>query len=201
MLIASILFISAITLTFIFNGLKNFQIASQIANSNHITYLSNQLIKQQAQIFATPIENNSDTNEINTMMENLINQDFINNATLYKINGEILAKSEEKEGIADNAHTQNIIVPIYSKQHNPVGFLKVTFQNKYKQKTEQVLSKLLHRLYAQMMITLLCGITLGIMIVILFYKKKSTKSNYKNKPAKSISYSPAKYFHQRRKRR
>lgn len=209
LLITLILFISAITLTFVFKSLKQFQLGSQLANSNHIAYLSHQLIKQHTQIFSVLIEKNSDINEVNTILENLTSQDFIDSATLYQVNGEILAKSgtivdkisPEESDESNNTDIQNIVEPIYSSQKTPIGFLRVAFKNKHQQQTEQILSTLFHRLYAQIIITLLCGLILGIVFFILFSKKKHASNNSTKKLTKSLSYSPAKHFHQRRKRR
>ncbi|MFC0309831.1 YtjB family periplasmic protein [Gallibacterium trehalosifermentans] len=208
LLLLSILLISGITLVVILFGINQFKFGSQLASINQVSNLSHVLVRQQANLFSTLLANNVSNEKLTDLLNTFSRETFVLDASVYSINGELLAQSQNSlnirqqlglEGKNDELKTQQIVEPIFNA-NNIIGFLRVTFDGQYGQTTESNINQQFHYLYAEVIVVLLIGFVIASSIHTAFRRKKAKLEPIKltRKPTDSLQRS--KQFHQKRRR-
>ncbi|MDO4431194.1 MAG: AhpA/YtjB family protein [Lonepinella koalarum] len=167
-LLLLIIALSVITLLVILFGLKQFQHSSQLATYTQVTNLSHLFVRQQTNLFAILLANNTKAEKLSENLDHLIQDNFILDAGLYAKNGELLAQSSkplnlrQQLGLIDETPSlhRQIVEPVYTK-NGIEGFLRITFDANYGKIAEKQTSALFHQLYANVAIVFLLGILLA----------------------------------------
>ena len=151
-------------------GIKQFQIGSQLASVNQVANLSHLLVRQQANLFSVLLVNDAETEQLTENLENLAKEDFVLDASVYTNNGALLAQTGNsvnlryqlglEEEYRENTSTQQIVEPIYSP-NGIEGFLRITFDTKYGQTTQNKIDQIFHQLYGELIVVFLAGILLA----------------------------------------
>ena len=151
-------------------GIKQFQIGSQLASVNQVANLSHLLVRQQANLFSVLLVNDAETEQLTENLENLAKEDFVLDASIYTNNGALLAQTGNSvnlryqlglgEEYRENTSTQQIVEPIYSP-NGIEGFLRITFDTKYGQTTQNKIDQIFHQLYGELIVVFLAGILLA----------------------------------------
>ena len=151
-------------------GIKQFQIGSQLASVNQVANLSHLLVRQQANLFSVLLINDAETEQLTENLENLAKEDFVLDASIYTNNGALLAQTGNsvnlryqlglEEEYRENTSTQQIVEPIYSP-NGIEGFLRITFDTKYGQTTQNKIDQIFHQLYGELIVVFLAGILLA----------------------------------------
>ena len=151
-------------------GIKQFQIGSQLASINQVANLSHLLVRQQANLFSVLLVNDAETEQLTENLENLAKEDFVLDASIYTNNGALLAQTGNsvnlryqlglEEEYRENTSTQQIVEPIYSP-NGIEGFLRITFDTKYGQTTQNKIDQIFHQLYGELIVVFLAGILLA----------------------------------------
>ena len=151
-------------------GIKQFQIGSQLASVNQVANLSNLLVRQQANLFSVLLVNDAETEQLTENLENLAKEDFVLDASIYTNNGALLAQTGNSVNLRyqlgleaeyrENTSTQQIVEPIYSP-NGIEGFLRITFDTKYGQTTQNKIDQIFHQLYGELIVVFLAGILLA----------------------------------------
>ena len=151
-------------------GIKQFQIGSQLASINQVANLSHLLVRQQANLFSVLLVNDAETEQLTENLENLAKEDFVLDASVYTNNGALLAQTGNsvnlryqlglEEEYRENTSTQQIVEPIYSP-NGIEGFLRITFDTKYGQTTQNKIDQIFHQLYGELIVVFLAGILLA----------------------------------------
>ena len=151
-------------------GIKQFQIGSQLASVNQVANLSHLLVRQQANLFSVLLINDAETEQLTENLENLAKEDFVLDASVYTNNGALLAQTGNsvnlryqlglEEEYRENTSTQQIVEPIYSP-NGIEGFLRITFDTKYGQTTQNKIDQIFHQLYGELIVVFLAGILLA----------------------------------------
>lgn len=151
-------------------GIKQFQIGSQLASVNQVANLSHLLVRQQANLFSVLLVNDAETEQLTENLENLAKEDFVLDASIYTNNGALLAQTGNsvnlryqlglEEEYRENTSTQQIVEPIYSP-NGIEGFLRITFDTKYGQTTQNKIDQIFHQLYGELIVVFLAGILLA----------------------------------------
>ena len=136
-------------------GIKQFQIGSQLASVNQVANLSHLLVRQQANLFSVLLVNDAETEQLTENLENLAKEDFVLDASIYTNNGALLAQTGNSVNLRyqlgleaeyrENTSTQQIVEPIYSP-NGIEGFLRITFDTKYGQTTQNKIDQIFHQL-------------------------------------------------------
>ena len=151
-------------------GIKQFQIGSQLASVNQVANLSHLLVRQQANLFSVLFVNDAETEQLTENLENLAKEDFVLDASIYTNNGALLAQTGNSVNLRyqlgleaeyrENTSTQQIVEPIYSP-NGIEGFLRITFDTKYGQTTQNKIDQIFHQLYGELIVVFLAGILLA----------------------------------------
>ncbi|HBO38781.1 MAG TPA: hemolysin regulation protein AhpA [Pasteurellaceae bacterium] len=151
-------------------GVQQFQIGSQLASVNQVANLSHLLIRQQANLFSMLLVNDAPTEQLTENLQNLTKENFVLDAAIYANNGELLAQTNSdvslryQLGLGDkkneSINTQQIVEPIYSLD-GVEGFLRVTFDAKYGQTTQNKIDQIFHKLYGELIVVFLVGVLLA----------------------------------------
>ena len=151
-------------------GIKQFQIGSQLASVNQVANLSHLLVRQQANLFSVLLVNDAETEQLTENLENLAKEDFVLDASVYTNNGALLAQTGNSVNLRyqlgleaeyrENTSTQQIVEPIYSP-NGIEGFLRITFDTKYGQTTQNKIDQIFHQLYGELIVVFLAGILLA----------------------------------------
>ncbi|MGQ0286382.1 AhpA/YtjB family protein [Pasteurellaceae bacterium 22721_9_1] len=189
-------------------GVKQFQIGSQLASVNQVANLSHLLVRQQTNLFSILLVNNANTEKLVENLDSLTRENFVLDASLYGHNGELLAQSSHSLSLRhqlglDETQTlsnQQIVEPIYSA-NGIVGFLRVTFDDKYGQTTQNKINHIFSRLYGELIIVFLAGIILASSVhyFLSHYRRARRAISEPIKITKS-KLSSATMFHRRRRR-
>ncbi|SUT96504.1 membrane protein [[Actinobacillus] rossii] len=167
-LFATIIILCVTTLIVILFGIKQFQIGSQLASVKQVANLSHLLVRQQTNLLSMLLLNNATTEKLTENLDNLTQESFVIDATLYNGNGELIARSQNSQNLRnqlglDPNSTQNhqqIVEPIYSNS-GVEGFLRITFDSKYGQTTQSKINQLFKQLYGELIVVFLAGIVLA----------------------------------------
>ena len=151
-------------------GIKQFQIGSQLASVNQVANLSHLLVRQQANLFSVLLVNDAETEQLTENLENLAKEDFVLDASIYTNNGALLSQTGNSVNLRyqlgleaeyrENTSTQQIVEPIYSP-NGIEGFLRITFDTKYGQTTQNKIDQIFHQLYGELIVVFLAGILLA----------------------------------------
>lgn len=151
-------------------GVQQFQIGSQLASVNQVANLSHLLIRQQANLFSMLLVNDAPTEQLTENLQNLTKENFVLDAAIYANNGELQAQTNSdvslryQLGLGDkkneSINTQQIVEPIYSPD-GIEGFLRVTFDAKYGQTTQNKIDQIFHKLYGELIVVFLVGVLLA----------------------------------------
>lgn len=208
-LLLLIIALSVIALAIILIGLKQFQYSSQQVGIHQVSHLSHLFVRQQTNLFAILLANNAKTEKLSENLDNLIQDNFILDASLYAKNGELLAQSSKPLNLRqqlglDNENPllhQQIVEPIYAN-NGVEGFLRVTFDANYGQMVESHNADLFHQLYGKFIIVFLLGILIASSVHYFlsryrrlnYLKLKQGKMNIPEKNKNTLN------FHRQRKR-
>lgn len=192
-------------------GVKQFQIGSQLASVNQVANLSHLLVRQQANLFSVLLVNNAKTEQLTENLENLAKENFVLDASVYSNNGELLAQTNNSinlryqlglvEDYRENTGTQQIVEPIYSPS-GIEGFLRVTFDSKYGQTTQNKINQIFHQLYGQLIVVFLAGILLASSIhyFLSHYRRARRHQAEPETVVKETKTTNVQNFHRRRRR-
>lgn len=192
-------------------GVKQFQIGSQLASVNQVANLSHLLVRQQANLFSVLLINNAKTEQLTENLENLAKENFVLDASVYANNGELLAQTNNSvnlryqlglvEEYRENTGTQQIVEPIYSPS-GIEGFLRVTFDSKYGQTTQNKINQIFHQLYGQLIVVFLAGILLASSIhyFLSHYRRARRHQAEPEVTVKETKTTNVQNFHRRRRR-
>ncbi|WP_044470402.1 YtjB family periplasmic protein [Mannheimia massilioguelmaensis] len=195
-------------------GVNQFKIGSQLASVNQVSNLSHLLVRQQANLFSMLLVNNASTERLTDNLEQLKKNQFVLDASIYNNTGELLAQTRnafalrnqlgldhEQRHIESN-DGQQIVEPVYSS-NGVEGFLRVTFDNKYGQTTQNKINQLFHRLYGELIIVFLAGVVLASSVHYFLSHYRRTRRvqlELAPQPVKENKVSPSLTFHRRRRR-
>lgn len=206
-----IIILCGCTIAIIFYGIQQFKLSSQLASINQVANLSHLLVRQQANIYAILLNNQTTTNEqLLENLENFAQQEFVLEASLYSNNGELLAQTQRKMSLSPQLKQQNqaddsqqIVETIYSPE-GVIGFLRVTFNHQYGQTTQQKIDQIFHQLYGEFILVLLVGILLASSLHYFLSHYRRIKQKYLTLTPKAITLpsptSPSLNYHRRRRR-
>lgn len=195
-------------------GINQFKIGSQLASVNQVSNLSHLLVRQQANLFSMLLVNNAGNEQLTDNLENLTKDKFVLDASIYGKNGELLAQTRntldlrEQLGLNEESskhhvvNRQQIVEPIYSP-NGIEGFLRVTFDSKYGQTTQNKINQIFHRLYGELIIVFLAGVILASSVhYFLSHYRRARRSQITEQinTVKEIKNSSALVFHRRRRR-
>ncbi len=194
-------------------GVKQFQIGSQLASINQVSNLSHLLIRQQANLFAVLLVNDAKTEQLTENLENLTKEKFLLDASIYADNGELLAQTGNSlnlrhrlglgsEEPLNNSDTQQIVEPIYSA-NGIEGFLRVTFDTRYGQTTQNKIDQIFHQLYGELIVVFLAGILLASSVhYFLSHYRRARRVQLEiiETPQKESKPNTVQNFHRRRRR-
>lgn len=194
-------------------GVKQFQIGSQLASINQVSNLSHLLIRQQANLFAVLLVNDAKTEQLTENLENLTKEKFLLDASIYADNGELLAQTGNSlnlrhrlglgsEEPLNNSDTQQIVEPIYSA-NGIEGFLRVTFDTRYGQTTQNKIDQIFHQLYGELIVVFLAGILLASSVhYFLSHYRRARRVQLEiiETPPKESKPNTVQNFHRRRRR-
>lgn len=144
-------------------GINHFKLGSQLASINHVTNLSHLVVKQQAKLFSLMLQQNTDAEILTDTLNTFAQENFIIDAHLYSRTGSLIARSQNALPFIPSMHydnekqsTQQIVEPILFEQ-KLIGFLRVTFDIKYGQTTQNKVNELFHLVYGELIILFLTG--------------------------------------------
>lgn len=192
-------------------GIKQFQIGSQLASVNQVANLSHLLVRQQANLFSVLLVNDAETEQLTENLENLAKEDFVLDASVYTNNGALLAQTGNsvnlryqlglEEEYRENTSTQQIVEPIYSP-NGIEGFLRITFDTKYGQTTQNKIDQIFHQLYGELIVVFLAGILLASsMHYFLSHYRRARRHQMESVvTAKEHKSTNVRNFHRRRRR-
>ncbi|WP_439239789.1 YtjB family periplasmic protein [Lonepinella sp. BR2474] len=187
-------------------GVKQFQIGSQLASVNQVANLSHLLVRQQTNFFSMLLVNNANTDKLSENLDNLTKENFVLDASLYATNGALLAQSNHGPTFTDKSNddklTQQIVEPIYST-NGLEGFLRVTFDAKYRQTTQSKINQIFHQLYGELLIIFLAGVILASSVHYFlghFRRVKRLEHSAVTLPVKATKSKASQNFHRRRRR-
>lgn len=192
-------------------GIKQFQIGSQLASVNQVANLSHLLVRQQANLFSVLLVNDAETEQLTENLENLAKEDFVLDASIYTNNGALLAQTGNSVNLRyqlgleaeyrENTSTQQIVEPIYSP-NGIEGFLRITFDTKYGQTTQNKIDQIFHQLYGELIVVFLAGILLASsMHYFLSHYRRARRHQMESVvTAKEHKSTNVQNFHRRRRR-
>ncbi|PJG83951.1 YtjB family periplasmic protein [Caviibacterium pharyngocola] len=209
-MITSITLLCLAVMTVILFGIQQFKIGSQLASINQVANLSHLLVRQQANLFSMLLVNQAKSEKLTENLDDFVKEEFVLDAAIYGNNGELLAQSTGSSGVRDRLglddaqdkpqSTQQIVEPIYSP-NGIEGFLRVTFDMKYGQTTQNKINQIFHQLYGEVIVVFLVGVLLASSVHYflsryrrLHHSPTEPISAVKNSRANSLNY------HRRRRR-
>ncbi|MFQ1022951.1 YtjB family periplasmic protein [Avibacterium paragallinarum] len=152
----------------VFFGVQQFKWGSQLASINQVTNLSHLLVRQQTHLFSILLINNAKAEQLTENLDKFTKEGFIVDASIYSNKGELLAQSSNhalshfpsNSEATPNKDYQQVVEPIYSA-NGVEGFLRVTFNSKYRQTTQQKINQIFNRLYGELIILFFTGFLLA----------------------------------------
>lgn len=187
-MLALIVIISLGALAVILFGVQQFKISSQLASVNQVSNLSHILVRQQANLFSVLLVNNSQSEKLTENLDNLVQEHFVLDASIYNAEGKLLAQSTDSEslrsrlGLAEKGEkestSQQIVEPIYSNS-GIKGFLRVTFDAQYAQSSQSKINQIFRQLYGELIVVFLLGVVLASSV---HYFVSHYRRAYRNSP-------------------
>ena len=180
LLLIAILLVSGFTIAIILFGINQFKFGSQLASINQVSNLSHILVRQQANLFSSLLNNNVSAEKLADQLTALSREKFVLDASVYSGNGELLAQSRNAlnlrqqlglEGEKSPQQTQQIVEPIFDG-NSVIGFLRVTFDGQYGQTSESKINQQFRYLYAEVIVVLLVGALIASSLHYFFRRRK-----------------------------
>ncbi|HDR1021210.1 TPA: YtjB family periplasmic protein [Pasteurella multocida] len=210
-MISTIILFCVATLSVILFGVQQFKLGSQLASVNQVSNLSHLLVRQQANLFSMLLVNNAKAEKLTENLDTFAKEEFVLDAAIYANNGELLAQSSQSKNLrttlgleqesARDHSTQQIVEPIYSS-NGIEGFLRVTFDAKYGNTTQNKINQIFHQLYGELIIVFLAGVLLASSVhYFLSHYRRAYRKQIESKPLKPLKTTISKInYHRRRKR-
>lgn len=206
-----IVFLCLGALAIILFGVNQFKLGSQLASVNQVSNLSHILVRQQANLFSVLLLNNAQSEKLTENLDNLVQEHFVLDASIYNAEGKLLAQSSDSEslrkrlGLEQKEEPQNmaqqIVEPIYSNS-GIQGFLRVTFDGLYAQSSQSKINQIFRQLYGELILVFLLGVLLASSIhyFINHYRRAYRKTHEPKRAVTLPVKSNTQRFHQRRRR-
>ncbi|AEC18190.1 Bacterial virulence factor hemolysin [Gallibacterium anatis UMN179] len=208
MLLIAILLVSGFTIAIILFGINQFKFGSQLASINQVSNLSHILVRQQANLFSSLLNNNVSAEKLADQLTALSREKFVLDASVYSGNGELLAQSRNAlnlrqqlglEGEKSPQQTQQIVEPIFDG-NSVIGFLRVTFDGQYGQTSESKINQQFRYLYAEVIVILLVGALIASSLHYFFRRRKIKLVPMRTLRKSQENQQRSKSFHQQRRR-
>ncbi|BFQ93458.1 hypothetical protein SMUG_12400 [Gallibacterium anatis] len=208
MLLIAILLVSGFTIAIILFGINQFKFGSQLASINQVSNLSHILVRQQANLFFSLLNNNVSAEKLADQLTALSREKFVLDASVYSGNGELLAQSRNAlnlrqqlglEGEKSPQQTQQIVEPIFDG-NSVIGFLRVTFDGQYGQTNESKINQQFRYLYAEVIVILLVGALIASSLHYFFRRRKIKLVPMRTLRKSQENQQRSKAFHQQRRR-
>ncbi|MBF0752081.1 MULTISPECIES: YtjB family periplasmic protein [unclassified Pasteurella] len=191
-------------------GVQQFKIGSQFASVNQVSHLSHILVRQQANLFAVLLVNNAQTEKLTENLDNLVQEHFVLDASIYDAQGKLLAQSTDSERLRKRLgleqrdgeqNAQQIVEPIYSNL-GIQGFLRVTFDGQYAQSPQSKINQIFRQLYGELIVVFLLGVVVASSIhyFLSHYRRTYRASNEPKRAVNLPMKSNTQRYHQRRRR-
>ncbi len=208
LLLIAILLVSGFTIAIILFGINQFKFGSQLASINQVSNLSHILVRQQANLFSSLLNNNVSAEKLADQLTALSREKFVLDASVYSGNGELLAQSRNAlnlrqqlglEGEKSPQQTQQIVEPIFDS-NSVIGFLRVTFDGQYGQTSESKINQQFRYLYAEVIVILLVGALIASSLHYFFRRRKIKLVPMRTLRKNQENQQRSKAFHQQRRR-
>ncbi|WAX72477.1 YtjB family periplasmic protein [Gallibacterium anatis] len=208
LLLIAILLVSGFTIAIILFGINQFKFGSQLASINQVSNLSHILVRQQANLFSSLLNNNVSAEKLADQLTALSREKFVLDASVYSGNGELLAQSRNAlnlrqqlglEGEKSPQQTQQIVEPIFDG-NSVIGFLRVTFDGQYGQTSESKINQQFRYLYAEVIVILLVGALIASSLHYFFRRRKIKLVPMRTLRKNQENQQRSKSFHQQRRR-
>lgn len=208
LLLIAILLVSGFTIAIILFGINQFKFGSQLASINQVSNLSHILVRQQANLFSSLLNNNVSAEKLADQLTALSREKFVLDASVYSGNGELLAQSRNAlnlrqqlglEGEKSPQQTQQIVEPIFDG-NSVIGFLRVTFDGQYGQTSESKINQQFRYLYAEVIVILLVGALIASSLHYFFWRRKIKLVPMRTLRKNQENQQRSKAFHQQRRR-
>ncbi|KGQ40582.1 hemolysin regulation protein AhpA [Gallibacterium anatis] len=208
LLLIAILLVSGFTIAIILFGINQFKFGSQLASINQVSNLSHILVRQQANLFSSLLNNNVSAEKLADQLTALSREKFVLDASVYSGNGELLAQSRNAlnlrqqlgiEGEKSLQQTQQIVEPIFDG-NSVIGFLRVTFDGQYGQTSESKINQQFRYLYAEVIVILLVGALIASSLHYFFRRRKIKLVPMRTLRKSQENQQRSKSFHQQRRR-
>lgn len=208
LLLIAILLVSGFTIAIILFGIHQFKFGSQLASINQVSNLSHILVRQQANLFSSLLNNNVSAEKLADQLTALSREKFVLDASVYSGNGELLAQSRNAlnlrqqlglEGEKSPQQTQQIVEPIFDG-NSVIGFLRVTFDGQYGQTSESKINQQFRYLYAEVIVILLVGALIASSLHYFFRRRKIKLVPMRTLRKNQENQQRSKSFHQQRRR-
>lgn len=208
LLLIAILLVSGFTIAIILFGINQFKFGSQLASINQVSNLSHILVRQQANLFPSLLNNNVSAEKLADQLTALSREKFVLDASVYSGNGELLAQSRNAlnlrqqlglEGEKSPQQTQQIVEPIFDG-NSVIGFLRVTFDGQYGQTSESKINQQFRYLYAEVIVILLVGALIASSLHYFFRRRKIKLVPMRTLRKSQENQQRSKSFHQQRRR-
>ncbi|KGQ55723.1 YtjB family periplasmic protein [Gallibacterium anatis] len=208
LLLIAILLVSGFTIAIILFGINQFKFGSQLASINQVSNLSHILVRQQANLFSSLLNNNVSAEKLADQLTALSREKFVLDASVYSGNGELLAQSRNAlnlrqqlglEGEKSPQQTQQIVEPIFDG-NSVIGFLRVTFDGQYGQTSESKINQQFRYLYAEVIVILLVGALIASSLHYFFRRRKIKLVPMRTLRKSQENQQRSKAFHQQRRR-
>ncbi|WP_249962360.1 YtjB family periplasmic protein [Histophilus somni] len=195
-------------------GINKFKLGSQLATINQMNYLSNLLVRQQANLFAMLFADNPNSDLLTKKLNDFTKEEFVIDASVYGANGKLLAHSanfvslrdklnlNQKANNTTQPNIQQIVEPIYSS-NGIEGFLRITLDMKYRQASQRKINHIFNQLYGELIILFLASALLvnSIHYFLNYHRRTRQKTPDMMPITHAIKKSTASAnFHRRRKR-
>ncbi|OOF40344.1 hemolysin regulation protein AhpA [Rodentibacter rarus] len=191
-------------------GVQQFKIGSQLASVNQVSNLSHILVRQQTNLFSVLLMNNAKIETLTENLDNLVQEHFVLDASIYNSQGKLLAQSTDSESLRQRLglekweeaqNTQQVVEPVYSNL-GIQGFLRVTFDGQYAQSSQNKINQIFLRLYGELIIVFLLGVVLASSIhyFLSHYRRAYRLSHEPQKAVNLPVKSNIQRYNQRRRR-
>lgn len=201
-LFSTILLLCTLTIGFVFYGVQQLQLGTQLTSNAQLSNLSHSLVRQQASLLSVLIANKAEQRILEEHLDKFCQQEFVRDATIYAANGAILAQNGErylwrKDKVIVG---QQIVEPLLTEK-GVEGYLRVTFDVEHLAPKRAQYTKF-HQLYAQVMIAFLCGAVVASSLHFLLRRYSQTNSNLSYRSAKLVDREKkaSQRFYSRRRR-
>ncbi len=209
LLLIAILLVSGFTIAIILFGINQFKFGSQLASINQVSNLSHILVRQQANLFSSLLNNNVSAEKLADQLTALSREKFVLDASVYSGNGELLAQSRNALNLRQQLglegeksppqQTQQIVEPIFDG-NSVIGFLRVTFDGQYGQTSESKINQQFRYLYAEVIVILLVGALIASSLHYFFRRRKIKLVPMRTLRKNQENQQRSKAFHQQRRR-